>query len=166
MSITPAPVFGQAAIGVKAAIRNLETFLAELATAPAEEFVRPGVAAPTSIHVPEFEMEPFGKFLIELDMADAQAHDRDVEAIIQAIKAIGVKNVKRLLVDSDARPPSVAGSPIVKGFVRKTKNLISLYHAEVARLKAPPIPWGVVALVGVGGVALIGGVLYIRKMRT
>lgn len=157
--------FGQQVThGVDVAVRNLESFMADLALAPTEEFVGPGNLAPTSIHVPEFEQEPFGKFQIELTMAEAQAIDADVEKIINAISAIGVKNVRRLLVESDAKPPLVANAPFVKDFVRKTKNLIDVYRREVLRQKPRVAGLAIAGGIFVGIIA-IGAIVYAKTQQ-
>ncbi len=165
LAVTPVQGFGQpATAGAQNAVRNLETFIADLSLAPATEFVAPGVSAPTSIHVPSFEGEPFGKYLIELELPTAQAIDADVEAVITAIGAVGVQNIRRLLVESDARPPAVAGAPFIKDFIRKTKNLIDVYKREVLRQK--PRISGLAIAGGIFiGIAALGAILYARTQQ-
>jgi len=169
--------FGRAAPvqGVDKAIRDLESFLEDLAVAPAREYLEPGKAFATMIHVPAMEDAPFGRFAIELTQAEAAATGKDIDTIIKAIGKFGGTNVRRMLIELDARPPLPDSLPDVKDFVRKSRNLIDVYRREVERAKVKtvtktvtvaektpgePIKWWLYAIPA-AAVTLLAGAIYV-----
>lgn len=115
-------------------IQVLQGIADDLSTAPAEEFVAPGVSATTMVHVPEDEGEPWGKYAVEWSNADVAAYSAARGKVIAAItQAVGqpAPEVKRMLVTADAFPPEGITMIEVPRLRRQLKNLIAVYNAKV-----------------------------------
>jgi hypothetical protein len=144
-------------------LRVLEGIIAELKTAPAEEYLEPGVSATTMIHVPAVEGEPWGKYAIEWSQEDLATYNTARLAVVASIaQATGLPEpeVKRMLVNADAFPPADVTMFEVPRLRRQLENLVKLYNAKVLG-RAPNA--GVVIASGIFlGAALIGVFAYAK----
>jgi len=134
MQIKPVYGLGQSAAPGEASARFFDGLFTDLVQAPAEEFVRPGVSAPTMIHVPDQEGEPFGKFFIEWDQSDLVAYQQARNDLINAIKMTlndDDASVKRLLINANALPSLSPALVPVSRFSGRLSNLLHIYRARV-----------------------------------
>jgi len=142
------------------AVSILQSFVNQLKAAPSVEYVN-GTPADTRIHQPEFEMEPWGKFSIEITQSESDVIENAINEIVAAIAAqLGSGNTRRILVDNDAKPPPPANGPRISDFIRKAENLIGVYqtrsqYKRVSKLSGPIIAGGLFL-----GLAVVSAVAY------
>lgn len=145
-------------------VRFLKDVIEELKAAPAEEVIEPGLTATTSIHVPEVEGEPFGKFPIEWDTEDVQLYQSARNNVISAIQAaIGQTDVKRLLMAANALPQPDPTLVDVPRMITNLENLIAVYESKVLRVKKTPV-LAIVAGIGLA-VAGLGAITWASMRR-
>lgn len=144
-------------------IQVLQGIIDELKLAPAEEYVDAGVTATTMVHVPEVEGEPWGKYAIEWNSDDVAAYQAARAAVITSIAQatqLAEPEVKRMLVNADAFPPTGVAMIEAPRLRRQLENLVKLYNARVLGKTSGS---GLVIASGIFlGMALLGVMAYSR----